>query len=158
MSPEQLTIITAAISAGSGLLGALIGSVSTYLITQRQVKANVLATSREKWITELRHGLSEFSSVSTLLAKEYGYWGKDRDKGIDNRERLIYLSDSIRLQLNPRDTDHDRLSSAIQKVLDKLDEGRRTDRPTSVQSELGLVTMAARSVIGAEWEKIKQGK
>ena len=158
MSPEEASLFQALISAGSGLLGAVIGGVSAYLITKKQVRSSVLSGSREKWITELRHSLAEFASLSTLLGRDLGYRNIDRSRFRENRERLLYLADLIDLQLNQSDPTHSALRDNVRTVVGLIDKGAERMESIPISTEQWQVSQSARKVIAAEGEKVKAGK
>lgn len=82
-------------------------------INKRTVYVNTITTERVKWMGKLRELLSEYLSLSTYYSSKPIFEGEELNKFL---ERLIYLSQNIKLHLNHIDQRDEEINNLIQKI------------------------------------------
>jgi hypothetical protein len=148
----------AIISAVTALCAVLLGPLVSMWTVQRQSRVAVLSTNRQAWINALRDLISEYISISGLI--HAGDWSNRTEIEFDQKmERLALLSSKIRLMLNPKEDDHQRLSKLLGDLLltmgGRATAGDKRDAQTARKLVNELVPLS-QSVLKREWERVKR--
>lgn len=148
----------AIISAVTALLAVLLGPLVSMWATQRQSRVAVLAANRQAWINALRDLISEYVSISGLM--HAGDWSKRTEIEFDQKmERLVLLSAKIRLMLNPKEDDHQRLNKILGDLI--LTIGGRAVASGKKDSEKARMLISelvplSQTILKREWERVKR--
>ena len=125
-------------------------------IANRQMRASVktadkqiTAPMRQAWIDKLRELLAKLTSGST----HYGLTGTD---GLPDEEgtALLLLLDHIRLMLNPKEDDHQRLAKLLHEMV-----GNIGSTPANKDEFLEIrekVLNLSQTVLKREWNRVKK--
>jgi len=148
----------AIISAVTALLAVLLGPLVSLWAAQRQSRVAVLSANRQAWINALRDLISEYVSISGLM--HAGDWSNRTEIEFDQKmERLVLLSAKIRLMLNPKEDDHQRLSKILGDLI--LTMGARAVASGKRDSEkarilVGELVLLSQTILKREWERVKR--
>jgi hypothetical protein len=137
------------------LISLILSPFVSFRIAGKQIRANVVSLSRQKWIDALRDDISELLTLAADLALLEHRLARAFDIPRDvelkriatQRARLLDLR--IRLRLNPREQDHEELRRMIDSLL-------RTERPVDDLLPEGITT-ASQAIFKREWERVKAG-
>lgn len=145
-----LSLITA-------ILAVFVGPLVSSYINKRQIKASLaiannqlVAPMRQVWINDLRALLAE------LISNSHYYF----IAGFENRTEAEYsklnlLEHRIALMLNPAETDHKKLETAIRELVSLLHKGHPgNDGFPAVHGE---VVKLSRLILKSEWNRVKAG-
>lgn len=148
----------AIISAVTALFAVLLGPLVSMWAAQRQSRVAVLSANRQAWINALRDLISEYISISGLI--HAGDWSNRTEIEFDQKmERLALLSAKIRLMLNPKEEDHQRLSKLLGDLLLTMGGRAAAGNKRDAQKARTLVNELvplSQSILKREWERVKR--
>ncbi len=157
-------ISVAFVSAATALVSAVVGPVVSFLVAQRQIRANVISNNRERWIESLRDSIAEYVGLfitAGIIKQALTQAQGDALRGdTDLRkvaERVVHLRNRILLMCSPDDP----LYSALCAPLDAsyaLLVGDVAPTIETVRSLADTITKAGRDVLRAEWGRVKRGE
>ena len=135
---------------------AVLISWRSLTIANRQMRAavktadkQITAPMRLAWINKLRELLAELTSVST----HYRVAGTDGRTGKDIAAWILLL-DHIRLMLNPKEDDHQRLEKLLHEMVGNLaDEKANKGEFSEIREK---VLDLSRTVLKREWNRVKE--
>lgn len=152
--------VTAIITAATALVAVIVGPIISIYVARRQIRASVVSTNRQVWITTLRDAIAEWLTAEQVfyISKHTDFWEKaDTQKSL---ERLVMLQYRIRLLINPKEADHAMLVQLLRKESDDLtEELDSTPEPydkTKVYGDDEIISLA-QSILKREWQRVKQG-
>lgn len=153
------------VAACSALCASIVGPLVTLAISRRQFRINVISANREKWIGMLRESTAEFISLAAVAAIHRSAPGATAAGGhallhadptlVPRFERLVQVRWNLRLLLNPTETSHRAVVSAVDAVTRDLLE-RDLDAP-ALTPGIDAVAVAAQVVIRQAWQRVKNG-
>jgi hypothetical protein len=150
----------AIISAVTALFAVLLGPLVSMWAAQRHSRVAVLSANRQVWINALRDLISEYISISGLI--HAGDWSNRTEIEFDKKmERLALLSAKIRLMLNPKEEDHQRLSKLLGDLLLTMGGRAAAGDKRDAQKARTLVNELvplSQSILKREWERVKRVK
>ena len=151
---ETITII----SAATALVAVLIGPLVSIWIAKRQSRVTVLSANRQAWINILRDLIAEYISITSLI--HAGDWSSRTETEFDQRmERLVLLRAKVRLMLNPKEDDHQRLEQLLSDLLLTMG-GRATERnkrdAQKAKTMVEELVPLSQSIFKREWERVKR--
>ena len=155
MSQEQLALLAAVVSGASGLLGAAIGGGVSYLITKRQLRATVLGASRSAWINDLRSTAAELGATLVSLSIDLEHDALDQATHDRLTHRSAHLKSQMELLLTPGKPSHDELIEKLETFYQSWGEKPEAEGGTDFNTARNDFVAAARSVLYAEWNKLK---
>lgn len=157
-------LITAYIAAAGAIVGVVVGSVVSYLIAKKQIKATVVSASRQQWINTLRDNISDFQTRAKIATVEAKLASDDRSEFAANPEAhdeamrtMRFVVNKVALLINPAESDHARLLSQMRELEvfcadgDPHDNARHDDLQASI-------TSVGQQILKREWERVKSGK
>lgn len=164
MSQEFIPILVAEISAGSALLGVLIGSVCSYFVSRQQLKATVLSGNRQQWINTLRDCIADFQTKAKIAVVEADLANHDQTSRAANpvnhdeaMKTMCFLANKIALLINPGETDHANLISQMKELESHCIDGDPGDRE-KVSMLQEAITTIGQKILKREWERVKKNK
>lgn len=148
----------AVISAVTALLAVLLSPLVSLWAAQRQSRVTVLSANRQAWINTLRDLIAEYISITGLV--HAGDWSSRTEIEFDQKmERLSLLSAKVRLMLNPKEEDHQRLGQLLGELLLTMGgraaagDKREAQRARMLVDEL---VPLSQSILKREWERVKR--
>lgn len=103
------------------ILVTLVIGITTLIISIRTNKksrfVNAVTTERVKWMTNLKELISEYLSLATYYDDKPFLSGEEQAKYF---ERLFYLQNNIKLQLNYTDSKDQEINELIDKINQKI--------------------------------------
>ncbi len=118
MNSETISILSLLIAVIAVLFGPLI----SFFITKRTLRANIkisnkqlISPMRQIWINNLRDLLAEITSKSAH------YWVSGTEDRKDSEYyRITELEHKIRLTINPKEEDHQKLVKLVKQMTNNL--------------------------------------
>jgi hypothetical protein len=158
MNQYTITLITATTAMIAGIAGPFVA----YLVARKQIRASVISNNRELWIVALRDALAEYIAIVTSAAL---ITRQSRD-GIDaialsDRELLralergMLVRSKILLMTDPSGSADAQLQRTIETIYDALAK-REVLAPPEWRTRIEAVTHAGRTVLRAEWARVKR--
>jgi hypothetical protein len=148
------------ISLGIALLAVIVGPTVTLMISSRQIELSrrianrqVIAPMRQAWIENVRVKLAEFLSLALHC------WNRavtiSSFDALDDAEykRLLGLGVEIELLINPMETDHKELLSAMTQCTRALAQGIEHHAEFSLGRE--RVGALGQKIFKTEWNRVK---
>ncbi len=148
-------------------LAVFVGPVISWKIASHQIKSasdlsasqtsaalvtsnkQIIAPMRQAWINNLRDLLSELLSS----ARHYYVAGYE-DRTDQEYHRVTLLEHKIRLMLNPKEEDHQRLEERIRNLIASMERHPRfVDDFPDLHDEL---VSLSRQVLKREWDRVKE--
>ena len=131
------------IEASSNLSTA---QISSALLTSNK---QIIAPMRQAWINDLRELLSEILS-SALHYYVAGY----EDRTDQEYQRVTHLEHKIKLMLNPKEEDHQRLEEKIRNLIESIEQHPKfSDNFPDIHQE---IVSLSRQVLKREWNRVKE--
>ena len=116
-------------------------SAEAALRNSRNAGIQLIASSRQKWIDNLRDTLSEFHSI-TMTENEYPY-----PKEVDRK--LSLLGTRVELLLNPGEDS----SKRVLELINKIYNAENIEERESLDLEF---VAAGQAILKAEWDRVKR--
>jgi hypothetical protein len=162
MSPySYLSLITAL----TALVASILGPLVTLSVARRQFRANVLSTNRQKWIDTLRDRLADLLSVmnaaQVIKRASAGDWRggagpvRDNPAFAEKLEKTFMAIAQVELLTKALDPEHQALNDAIRGALGYLQDDALPG--SDLSDRLVEITRLGRSIIRAEWARVKRG-
>lgn len=149
--------LLALVAAVTALCAVLLGPMVSMWAAGRQSRVAVLSANRQAWINSLRDLIAECMSTAALI--QLADWSTRPQSEFEERmERLSFMISKIRLMLNPKEDDHQRLADLLGELmkacggLKSTDPKNRAVGATAVQQLVPL----SQSVLKREWERVKR--
>lgn len=149
----------ALVAAATALCSVLLGPLVSLWVARKQASVSVLSANRQAWINTLRDQIAEFLSV--LAVVHAGEWAERTEKEYDEElKRLVLLVSKVKLMLNPKEEDHQRLSILLSKAAQTVRARAKEEKQKSTEGmQLAAeVLPLAQSILKREWERVKQTK
>ncbi len=146
----------ALISAITALCAVVLGPLVSLWAAQRQSRVAVLSANRQAWINALRDLIAECMSTSGLI--HLADWSNRSQAEFEAKmERLTFLISKIRLMLNPKEEDHQRLVELLSTLLKSLG-GRMAGDPKDAEAgskAIKELVPLSQAILKREWERVK---
>ena len=151
------------ISALTALVASVAGPFVTLYVARTQLRANVWAANRQRWIDEFREQIAHFCSEIAIAAQVRDKMVSDGRIVIQGEPeflnafgRLIYTTNKIRLMINPLDPDHQELLALLNSLLARFRDASADD---DIQAE-GLAVVEqliskSVAIIRREWIRVQ---
>ncbi len=154
-----MELIVKLIPALTALIAVIVGPFVTIFIAKRQIRANVVSTSRHKWIEELRTLISDF--VAELRISDVGFGQSNlrfdsENEAIKAAKRSYFLETKINLMLNPNEPEHNEFSRLSREAVALIGDKEASHDAMVVYTN--KVVDFAQTMLKTEWEKVKRGK
>lgn len=160
MDIPTLSLIVAA-------LAVFVGPIISWSIAKRQISAasllardqirssleasnkQIIAPMRQAWINNLRDVLSELTSSSL-----HYYVSGFEDRAEKEYQRVTLLESKVKLMLNAKEDDHQRLEVLIRKMVAAIqyEKGKKDEFP-DLHTE---VVALSRIILKREWDRVKE--
>ncbi len=158
-------IIIAIIASLTALVVGILGPIVAIYTTNRQIKANVVSTSRMQWINSLRDSLAEALSICAYIAttppKPIDNPGSPSDHRLPRDERLRFLASTISLMLDPNKGSHNQFLERVKamvysagKALFSSDKAWSAETVTLAR-EINNVESLSKNILNDAWEIVK---
>ena len=159
MDISVLSLIVAA-------LAVFVGPLVSWRVAKHQIKAasdlsasqtsaalvtsnkQIIAPMRQAWINNLRDLLSELLS-SALHYYVSGY----EDRSDQEYQRVTLLEYKVRLMLNPKEKDHQRLEERIRNLIASIE--RHPEFVNDFPDLHDEIVSLSRQVLKREWDRVK---
>jgi hypothetical protein len=147
----------ALVSATTALAAVVLSPLVAMWAAERQSRVAVLSANRQSWINALRDLIAECMSISGLI--HLADWSSRPQAEYDAKmERLSFLIAKIRLMLNPKEEDHQRLTELLGELLKSMKglkaQGNK-DSAAGARAVRELVPLS-QIILKREWERVKQ--
>ena len=133
-----------------------------------QMKANIISSSRIRWIEDLRDTLSKLYPVALNVKNAHenhknalrSNLNKNSDKHYDEYVKSMSdfnsLSNKIKMQLNSTKEDHKAIEDILDRIDCKLDLGN-AEKTTmkEIEDDLKVIVSHSKKIFKTEWEKSK---
>ena len=153
----------ALISAATALIASIAGPSVQLMIARRQINANVISVSRQKWIETLRDHTAEFTALLSASAVfKLARKGDVLDEIANNLpllekvQRIVLVQYKIRLLINPTEADHRDFMAAVDSALKRVQTDVELDI-TALTADIEAVTLRAQAILKHEWVRVKRG-
>ncbi len=134
------------------LVAVIIGPIITLKVAKRQIVSPI----RQKWIDELREVVSEYLSECQqliILGKDGMLNSEQTDESLFTR--LLYLEQKLRLMLNPKEDNHNRLLEIIRTLTEDIHHGH--SNLLEFGATVREATEATQAILKQEWIRVKHG-
>ena len=152
-----MTNTVALVSAITALCAVLLGPLVALWSARRQSHVAVLAANRQAWINTLRELIAECMSISGLI--HLADWSQRPQGDFEEKmERLSFLISKIRLMINPKEEDHQRLVQLLSEIMKSLRE-RKANAPKNAAAGAKAVqelVPLSQAILKREWERVKR--
>jgi hypothetical protein len=153
-----ITLITATTAMIAGIAGPFVA----YLVARKQIRASVISNNRELWIVALRDSLAEYIAIvasAELITREThdeidAIARSDREL-LRALERGMLVRSKILLMTDPDGTADRELHESIEAVYDVLVK-RQTLAPLEWRARIEAIMYAGRTVMRAQWARVKR--
>jgi hypothetical protein len=153
-----ITLITATTAMIAGIAGPFVA----YLVARKQIRASVISNNRELWIVALRDALAEYIAIvasAALIIRETrdgidAIARSDRDL-LRALERGMFVRSKVLLMTDPNGSADRELHGSIEAVFNAL-ATRKLPAPTEWHARIEAVMRAGRTVMRAEWARVKR--
>jgi hypothetical protein len=152
-----MTELLAMVAAVTALCAVILGPLVSMWAAAKQSRVAVLSANRQAWINSLRELLAECMSTGALI--HLADWSTRPQAEFEQKmERLSFLISKIRLMLNPKEDDHERLTELLGHLMKSCGGRRGTDakdRTAGAEVVRELVPLS-QTVLKREWERVKR--
>jgi hypothetical protein len=153
-----ITLITATTAMIAGIAGPFVA----YLVARKQIRASVISNNRELWIVALRDALAEYVAIvasAELITREthdeiHAIARSDREL-LRALERGMLVRSKILLMTDPEGSADRELHDSIEAVYEVLVK-RETLAPLEWRARIDAIMYAGRTVMRAEWARVKR--
>ena len=120
--------------------------IASALLTSNK---QIIAPMRQAWINDLRELLSE------LLSSAFHYYVAGyEDRSDQEYQRVTHLEHKIKLMLNPKEEDHQRLEEHIRNMIASIQQHTQfVDDFPDLHDE---IVSLSRQVLKREWDRVKE--
>jgi hypothetical protein len=144
------------------ILALLAGLIALY-----QVRSNTIASSRIKWNEELKKTLSNYYSEALNTAMYCNDWietdpddkskSSKEEKYMNSLSQYNSLCNNVRMQLNSRESEHNRIELILDKI-DKIlsDDAIQEINVNELESDLKEIVGLSKIIFRKEWRKAKR--
>jgi hypothetical protein len=154
-----ITLITATTAMIAGIAGPFVA----YLVARKQIRASVISSNRESWIVALRDALAEYIAIvasAALLIGEtrdtFDAIARSDRELLRALERGMLVRCKVLLMTDPKGSADRELHGTIEAVYSALVK-REIPAPTEWRARIEAVMSAGRTVMRAEWARVKRG-
>lgn len=158
---DQMTITF--LTASTALIAGVAGPIVSISIARQQFKASVISNNRERWTEALRDALAEYISLVTsaaMIARQTQFIHGENvhldEEFRKTAERIMLVRGRIRLMTNPSKDCHRELCESVEAVHRALVAHEKVELQ-QWRSHLEAIMLAGRSVLEAEWRRVKRG-
>ncbi len=151
------------VAACSALVSAAAGPLASVAVASRQARVSLISANRERWIEALRDSIADYVATALSAAALEEARQEAPVAAVRDDPDLWHVVEAVArartrvlLMLNPLEPAHLELSAAIERsyrILVHGDAGLET-----IATILDGLTDAARSVLKAEWTRVKRGE
>lgn len=148
----SVSAVAAAASAMAAVTALFITPLVAIFVAQKQIRASVISNNRQTWINALRDDLSELFEILQwqALLRPGTFSGSEGYKHVDSkRSRVRFLTNRIKLRLNPDEQDHQILLGKIEAL---------AEEPADFDVQLSGAIRHAQTVLKREWIRVKRGR
>lgn len=144
----------AILSAATALLAVVLGPLVSLWAAQRQSRVTVLSANRQAWINTLRDLLAECMAISGFI--HIADWSNREQSEFDEKmERFALVVSKIRLMLNPKEQDHQRLSELLSELMKSMRSLKEKNAVKGAQLIRDFVPLS-QAILKQEWERVKR--
>jgi hypothetical protein len=157
----DLEIVTL-VSASTALVSAVVGPAVSFMVSTRQIRANVISNNRERWLEELRDSIAEYVGLLLTAGMIRQSMSQTHERVQDDHdlrkivERIVLNKNKVMLMIDPEQNRDCELCVIVERAYQGLT--RDVPEPVSVlRSDAEAITRAGREVLRAEWARVKRG-
>lgn len=136
------------------LAAVIVGPVANSRIARRQI----ISPMRQKWINELRDLMSTLLSKCRLavIMTEAGGLLEESKPNVELLSEILFLEQKLELMLNPNESDHKILVTAVGAITDSVQHGAKN--VVEFGQKLSDASTCCKSILKREWERVKRGE
>jgi hypothetical protein len=151
------------VAACSALVSAAAGPLASVAVASRQARLSLISGNRERWIEALRDSIADYVAIALSAAALQEARQEAPVAAVRDDPELWHVVEGITrartrvlLMLNPVEAGHLELSAAVDRSYRILVHGGA--RLDMIAPILDALTAAGRSVLKAEWTRVKRGE
>src|SRR5258706_3885189 len=151
------------VTACSALVSAAAGPLASVVVASRQARVSLVSSNRERWTEALRDSIADYVAIALSAAALQEARQEAAVAAVRDDPELWHVVEGVArartrvlLMLNPIECTHLELSAAIDRSYRILEHGAAT--LATIAPVLDALTGAGRSVLKAEWSRVKPGE
>jgi hypothetical protein len=151
------------VTACTALVSAAAGPLASVVVASRQARVSLISGNRERWIEALRDSIADYVAVAFSAAALQEARQEAPVAAVRDDPDLWHVVEGVTrartrvlLMLNPAKPGHLELTAAIDRSYRILAHG--SARFEAITPVLDALTSVARSVLKAEWSRVKRGE
>jgi hypothetical protein len=151
------------VTACAALVSAAAGPLASVVVASRHARVSLISGNRERWIEALRDSIADYVAIALSAAALQEARQEATLAAVRDDPELWHVVEGVArartrvlLMLNPAEAVHLELSAAIDRSYRVLTQGAA--RLETIAPILDALTSSARSVLKAEWSRVKRGE
>jgi hypothetical protein len=151
------------VAACSALVSAAAGPLASVAVASRQARVTLISGNRERWVEALRDSIADYVAIALSAAALQEARHEAPVAALRDDPQLWHVVEGLTrartrvlLMLNPVEAGHLELGAAIDRSYRILVGGAATME--AIAPVLDALTNAGRSVLKAEWTRVKRGE
>ncbi len=151
------------VTACTALVSAAAGPLASVVVASRHARVSLISGNRERWIEALRDSIADYVAIALSAATLQEARQEAPVAAVRDDPQLWHVVEAVArartrvlLMLNPAEAGHLELSTAIDRCDRILVHGGASLE--TITPVLDALTGAARSVLKAEWSRVKRGE
>ena len=152
--------MVALVSALTALAAVVFAPLISLHIARKQISAQVVSSNRQQWINALRDDLATFITEIRHVAAAYAANAITNKEAIARYEAMTVCEERVKLRLNPAEAEHNELVRLMATASTKLQHAinNKISMAQELDAAADLIVNAARSILKAEWNRVKRGE
>jgi hypothetical protein len=151
------------VTACTALVSAAAGPLASVVVASRQARVSLISANRERWLEALRDSIADYVAIALSAAALQEARQEAPVAAVRDDPELWHVVEGVArartralLMLNPVEPGHLELTAAIDRSYRILVHGAA--RVEAIAPILDALTDAGRSVLKAEWSRVKRGE
>lgn len=144
-----LSLIIAGLAVFVGPLISIIITKMTLRTNTATASKNLISPIRQQWINDLRNTIVELTAKSAHFAV-----AGTEDRKDSEYYRITELEYKIRLLINPKESDHNRLVELIREMTNNLYSMKRENEVKFWEQNQEIIALSQK-ILKREWERVK---
>jgi hypothetical protein len=159
--PLTVWTFSVVVSTVTALVAVIIGPLIQLHVAKKQIRSTTVSANRQAWINTLRDNLATIRAYSSDVRELRAAHTHDpalAAKIQEEARQAKILIAKVDLSLNPHEQDHQDLLRAVQR-LSNVSDSVAPDKTKGAEWEQAVQDFMtqAKSILKAEWERVKKG-
>jgi hypothetical protein len=151
------SMVVSLASAATALVAVFVGPIVSYRVAARQINAEVISKSRQKWLEELRTLVAELLEKTTMVMWRESYATMSQVELFNERSKIIYLQSKVSLYLEPQNPFHAAMLREINRYVEIFSDYRTPGIPEQLEILKKAIIVSSAKVLNEAWEKSQRG-